>query len=107
MERAFQQAMDQFGAVDFLVNNAGIAANSSFVDGEVTEWGNMIDVNVKGVLHGIHTVLPHMLDRSSGHIINVASVYGFVVTMRSRLYSASIFAVRSLSLGLCNELDST
>lgn len=107
MERAFQQAMDQFGAVDFLVNNAGIAANSSFIDGEVTEWGNMIDVNVKGVLHGIHTVLPHMLDRSSGHIINVASVSGFEVTKRSGVYSATKFAVRALSMGLEKELART
>src|SRR5699024_9698451 len=64
IEQAFQQTIDQFGAVDFLVNNAGIATNSSFIDGDVADWDKMIDVNVKGVLHGIHTVLPHMLERS-------------------------------------------
>jgi len=107
IEGAFQQALETFGAVDFLVNNAGVITNSSFIDGTVAEWEQMIDINVKGVLYGIHTVLPHMLDRSTGHIINVASVSGFEVTKRSGVYSATKYAVRALSMGLEKELART
>lgn len=107
MELAFQQTIEKFGAVDFLVNNAGVITNSSFIEGTVEEWEQMIDVNIKGVLHGIHAVLPHMLDRSTGHIINIASVSGFEVTKRSAVYSSTKFAVRALSMGLEKELART
>lgn len=67
----------------------------------------MIDVNIKGMLYAIHGVLPSMLERSSGHIINIASVSGFEVTKTSTVYSATKSAVRSISIGLEKELANT
>ncbi|GLY11661.1 hypothetical protein Bbad01_28770 [Bacillus badius] len=67
----------------------------------------MIDVNIKGVLYGIHAVLPSMLERSSGHIINIASVSGLEVTKMSTVYSATKYAVRAISAGLEKELART
>src|SRR5699024_238063 len=75
--------------------------------GKVEEWEKMIDVNIKGVLYNIHSVLPSMLERSSGHIINIASVSGFEVTKVSTVYSATKFAVRAISTGLEKELAKT
>lgn len=75
--------------------------------GKVEEWEKMIDVNIKGVLYGINAVLPSMLERSAGHIINIASVSGFEVTKMSTVYSATKFAVRAISMGLEKELART
>src|SRR5699024_1377736 len=70
-------------------------------------WEQMIDVNVKGILYGINAVLPQMLERSNGHIINIASVSGQEVTKKSTVYSATKFAVRAISTGLEKELAHT
>jgi NADP-dependent 3-hydroxy acid dehydrogenase YdfG len=67
----------------------------------------MIDVNIKGVLYGVHAVLPSMLNRSTGHIINIASVAGLEVTKTSTVYSATKYAVRAISMGLEKELAKT
>ncbi len=81
--------------------------SSPIRSGKVEEWEKMIDVNIKGVLYNIHSVLPSMLERSSGHIINIASVSGFEVTKVSTVYSATKFAVRAISTGLEKELAKT
>jgi NADP-dependent 3-hydroxy acid dehydrogenase YdfG len=67
----------------------------------------MIDVNIKGVLYGVHAVLPSMLNRSTGHIINIASVAGLEVSKTSTVYSATKYAVRAISMGLEKELAKT
>src|SRR5699024_1094620 len=67
----------------------------------------MIDVNIKGVLDGLHQVLPDMIERKTGHIINIASVSGHEVTKKSTVYSATKFAVRAISTGLEKELAHT
>lgn len=64
----------------------------------------MIDVNITGVLYGIATPLPHMKAQNSGHIINVASVYGHAVELGATVYCATKHAVRALSAGLRKEL---
>lgn len=107
IEVAFKQTIEKFEAVDVLVNNAGVITNSSFINGTIDEWEQMVEVNIKGVLYGIHAVLPHMLERSKGHIVNMASVSGFEVTKRSAVYSSTKFAVRALSMGLEKELART
>lgn len=89
------------------MNNAGQMLSSPIRSGKVEEWEKMIDVNIKGVLYNIHSVLPSMLERSSGHIINIASVSGFEVTKVSTVYSATKFAVRAISTGLEKELAKT
>src|SRR5699024_10579693 len=67
----------------------------------------MIDVNLKGALYGVHAVVPAMVERSAGHIINISSVSGHEVTKVSSVYSATKFAVRALSMGMEKELAHT
>ncbi|MFJ5770094.1 SDR family oxidoreductase [Psychrobacillus sp. NPDC093180] len=102
-----EKALAELGNVDILVNNAGQMLTSTIRSGQVEEWEQMIDVNIKGVLYGIHAVLPSMLSQSSGHIINIASVSGHEVTKTSTVYSATKYAVRAISMGLEKELART
>lgn len=101
------EAVKQFGQIDIYVNNAGQMLSADVSSGEVEQWERMIDVNIKGVLYGIHEVLPKMTRRGSGHIINIASVSGLEVTKKSTVYSATKFAVRAISAGLEKELART
>lgn len=102
-----EQAQTELGNVDILVNNAGQMLSATVQSGQVEEWEKMIDVNIKGVLYSAHAVLPSMLSRSSGHIINIASVSGLEVTKTSTVYSATKHAVRVISQGLEKELART
>ena len=89
--------------VDVLVNNAGVMPLSPLADLRVDEWNQMIDVNLRGVLHGIAAVLPLMRAQHGGHIVNVSSVSGHRVDPTAAVYSATKFAVRALSEGLRQE----
>ena len=97
-------AVEAFGRVDVMINNAGLMPQSLLEHLKVDEWDRMIDVNIKGVLYGIAAVLPHMTAQKSGHIINVASVAGHRVGPGSAVYSATKFAVRTLTEGLRQEV---
>ncbi|WP_026617560.1 SDR family oxidoreductase [Ensifer aridi] len=97
-------AAREFGRVDVMLNNAGLMPLAPLERLKVDEWDRMIDVNVKGVLYGIAAALPPMLERKSGHIINVSSVYGHVVDPGATVYCATKFAVRALSEGLRKEV---
>lgn len=90
-----QAAMDTFGRVDVLFNNAGIMPNSPMSDVRIDEWNAMIDVNLKGVLHGIAAVLPIFKAQKSGHIITTSSVAGLKNYVGSGVYGATKFAVRN------------
>jgi NADP-dependent 3-hydroxy acid dehydrogenase YdfG len=98
---AFARA--EFGEVDVLVNNAGVMPLSPLAALKVDEWNWMIDVNIRGVLHGIAAVLPAMEARGQGHIVNVSSIGGFVVQPTAAVYAATKFAVRAISEGLRKE----
>ncbi|WP_240374063.1 SDR family oxidoreductase [Bacillus piscicola] len=102
-----ERAKQAFGSVDFYVNNAGKMGSSRVLKGDVSDWEQMIDINIKGVLYGIHSVLPEMLARKSGHIVNIASDSGFEVIERLTVYCATKFAVRAISTGLEKELANT
>ncbi|WP_240935538.1 SDR family oxidoreductase [Hymenobacter sp. HDW8] len=97
-------AFVQFGRVDVILNNAGIMPLSPMDRLNVEEWDTMIDVNIKGVLHGIAAVLPYMKDQKSGQIINTSSVAGHKVFTGSAVYSATKYAVRALTEGLRMEV---
>ena len=98
-------AEKEFGRIDVMVNNAGVMPLSPLSALKVEEWNWMIDVNIRGVLHGIAAVLPGMEARGRGHIVNVSSVGGFVVQPTGAVYSATKFAVRAISEGLRKESD--
>ncbi|WP_329549580.1 SDR family oxidoreductase [Streptomyces sp. NBC_01356] len=102
--RAFVEAAhDRYGRVNVLVNNAGVMPLSPLDALKVDEWNRMIDVNIRGVLHGIAAVLPVMRAQGAGHIVNIASVSGHRVDPTAAVYSATKFAVRALSEGLRQE----
>ncbi|MFB9302995.1 SDR family oxidoreductase [Kibdelosporangium philippinense] len=102
--RAFvDTAREQHGRVDVLVNNAGVMLLSRVEALRIDEWNQMIDVNLRGTLHGIAAVLPHMRSEKSGHIINVASTAAHRVDPTAAVYCATKFAVRVLSEGLRQE----
>ncbi len=99
-----QAAVDTFGRIDVMLNNAGLMPLAPLERLKVDEWDRMIDVNLKGVLYGIAAALPHMQAQKSGHIINVSSVYGHVVDPGATVYCATKHAVRALSEGLRKEV---
>lgn len=105
MQALAQEAIEQFGQVDILINNAGLMPLSYLNKVKIDEWDRMIDVNIKGVLYGIAAVLPHMEERQEGHIINVASVAGHVIRPSTAVYSGTKFAVRAITEGLRLELN--
>ncbi len=96
-------AEEKFGPVDVLVNNAGVMPLSQLHELKVEEWNRMIDVNVRGVLHGIAAVLPAMRERKSGQIINVSSIGAHQVSPTAAVYCATKFAVNAISEGLRQE----
>lgn len=107
VQHMYQKAKEQFGNIDVYVNNAGLMLSAAIIDRKMQDWESMIDVNVKGVLYGLHEVIPDMKEMQSGHIINIASVSGFEITKKSTVYSATKFAVRAISTGLEKELAHT
>ncbi|KQQ78168.1 oxidoreductase [Xanthomonas sp. Leaf131] len=98
------RALELHGRIDVMLNNAGVMPLSPLEMLRVEEWNQTIDVNIKGVLHGIAAALPPMKSQKSGHIINVSSVAGHVVSAGGVVYSASKFAVRAISEGLRKEV---
>jgi NADP-dependent 3-hydroxy acid dehydrogenase YdfG len=107
MQNLAQFALKQYGRIDVLVNNAGVMPVSRLNELRISEWDQMIDVNIKGVLYGIAAVLPTMREQQSGHIINISSVAGHTVSPTSAVYSATKFAVRAISEGLRQEESPT
>ncbi|TLS35971.1 SDR family oxidoreductase [Pseudalkalibacillus caeni] len=107
MENLVARAKEEFGKVDIVINNAGVMLLSFIKNDKVDEWAQMVDVNIKGVLYGIHAALPDMLEQGSGHLVNVSSVAGHEVFPSSTVYSATKYAVRALSMGLEKELSKT
>ena len=97
-------AVQQFGRVDVIINNAGVMPLSPMDRLNVEEWNTMIDVNIKGVLNGIAAVLPYMKEQKFGQIINTSSVAGHKVFFGSAVYSATKYAVRALTEGLRMEV---
>ncbi|EKQ5583875.1 SDR family oxidoreductase, partial [Escherichia coli] len=103
MAEFVQTALDYWGRVDVLINNAGIMPLSPLAAGKQDEWERTIDVNIKGVLWGIGAVLPVMEAQGCGQIINLGSIGALSVVPTAAVYCASKFAVRAISDGLRQE----
>jgi len=104
VEALLQIAVEKYGRVDVVLNNAGLMQQSRLDSLKTDEWDDMIDVNIKGTLYGIAAALPYMQAQKSGHIINVSSVAGHKVTPAGSVYCATKHAVRAISEGLRSEV---
>jgi len=106
VETLIRRAVDGFGRVDVLFNNAGIIPIAPIEALKGDEWDRLIDVNIKGPLYGV-AALPHMQKQKTGHIINMASVFGIkMFAPGGTVYCATKAAVRALTEGLRTELHS-
>ena len=107
VEALIKGAVDSLGRIDVVVNNAGIMLIAPIDAFKVEEWDQEIDVNIKGVLYGVAAALPQMQKQKSGHIINLASVFGIkMFAPGATVYCATKSAVRALTEGLRMELHS-
>ncbi|PXY20704.1 SDR family oxidoreductase [Prauserella muralis] len=98
-------AVREHGRIDVIVNNAGVMPLSRLDSLLVDEWNRMIDVNIRGVLHGIAAALPHFQRQGSGHFVTVASIGAHEVVPTSAVYSGTKFAAWAITEGLRQELD--
>lgn len=103
MQAIIDEAQSHFGRVDAVINNAGVMPLSSLEALKIEEWNRMIDVNIRGVLHGIAAVLPVMKTQGFGHFINIASIGAYEVTPTAAVYCATKYAVRAITDGLRQE----
>ncbi len=104
VKKLVDKAVEQFGRIDVILNNAGVMPLSPVDRLNFDEWDTMIDVNIRGVLNGIAAVIPYMKEQKSGQIINTSSVAGHKIFSGSAVYSATKFAVRALTEGLRMEV---
>ena len=97
--------MKKWGTIDILVNNAGLQPLSFFKNLKVEEWDKMIDVNIRGVLYCTAAVITHMVNKNSGHIVNISSVAGRIVYPAGSVYCATKHAITAFSEGLRQEFS--
>lgn len=100
MQSIVDLALTRYGRLDVVVNNAGLMPLSPLEALKVDEWNRMIDVNIRGVLHGIAAGLPVMRKQGAGQFINIASIGAYSVTPTASVYCATKYAVRAITEGL-------
>lgn len=99
-----QNILDSFGKIDILINNSGISKVGFFLDFTPEEIEKIIDVNLKGVINVTHCVLPTMLDKKSGSIVNISSMWGIIGASCEAVYSATKGGIIRFTEGLAKEL---
>jgi 3-hydroxy acid dehydrogenase/malonic semialdehyde reductase len=108
VERAVAELPAEWSAIEVLVNNAGLSRGlDKLHEGRLLDWEEMIDTNVKGLLYVSRAVIPGMVKRNSGHVINIGSIAGHEVYVGGNVYCATKFAVNALSRGLRLDLNGT
>jgi len=108
VERALTSLPEAWKTIDVLVNNAGLSRGlDKLHEGKLSDWEEMIDTNVKGLLYVSRVVLPGMVARSRGHVINIGSIAGHELYPGGNVYCASKFAVNALTRGLRLDLSGT
>jgi len=95
--------LDRFGRIDILVNNAGVMPLGYFLSEDDATSRTTLDVNLWGLIHGMRLVLPHMIERGSGHVVSVASMAGKLVVPGMAVYNASKYAAVGLSAAVREE----
>ncbi|MEU4796708.1 SDR family oxidoreductase [Streptomyces sp. NPDC023327] len=105
MQALADSAVDTYGRIDVLVNNAGLMLFSHWKDLALDDWNRMLDVNIRGYLNGVHAVLPVMLRQKSGHILNMDSVAGHQVGDGAGVYSATKFFLQAMTESMRRELS--
>ncbi len=103
MQAFVEFAKDQFGRIDVVVNNAGLMPLAKLEALKIDEWNRMINVNIRGVLHGIAAALPLFKQQQSGQFVNLSSIGGHNVYPTAAVYCATKFAVWAISEGLRQE----
>ncbi len=106
IEKAVQGTIEKLRRVDILINNAGVMYLGPVEGANIEDWKRMFDINVLGLMNCTHAVLPQMIKNGYGHIVNISSVSGKIVSARSAAYSATKFAVGAFSDGLRQEVAS-
>ncbi|KXO16385.1 3-oxoacyl-ACP reductase FabG [Peptoniphilus sp. GNH] len=104
VDRVYDEILNTWGPVDVLINNAGIADKTLFQDMELESFKRIMDVNVTGVFNTIKAVLPAMISKKEGYILNISSMWGLVGASMEVAYSASKGAVNSLTKALAKEV---
>lgn len=104
VQQGIKEIITTFGSVDILVNNAGVAAFGSLNDMKVDQWSEIIQTNVMGMYFVTKEVLPYLIDKNEGDIINVSSTAGLTGNANTSAYSASKFAVIGMSESLMKEV---
>jgi short-subunit dehydrogenase len=107
VEHVIGSVIERYGQIDALVNNAGFGLFERCVDTPIEHYEAMMDVNYMGVVRCTKAVLPHMLARGSGHIVNIASLAGKIGTAKATGYAASKHAVLGFTNSLRQELNGT
>lgn len=102
-EALAQRAMDVYGRIDVWINNAGLMPLSLMAEDRVADWDQCVDVNLKGVLYGIHACLGIMRKQKSGHIVNIGSLSSHQTGRTCGIYAATKFGVRAISETLREE----
>lgn len=108
VKAAVERLPVEWGSIDVLINNAGVARGlDKLYEGNIEDWEEMVDSNIKGLLYVTRLILPGMVKRGRGHVVNIASLAGIQAYPRGNVYSASKAAVRVLSDGLRQDLLGT
>ncbi len=108
VKAAFERVPEEWSSIDVLINNAGLARGwDRLYEGNIEDWDEMIDSNIKGLLYVTRLVVPGMVKRGRGHVVNIASIAGIETYPRGSVYAASKAAVRFLSDGLKRDLLGT
>jgi 3-hydroxy acid dehydrogenase/malonic semialdehyde reductase len=101
VDEASARLLREVGTPDLLLNNAGLASGLALLhEGDPEDWDRMIDTNLKGLLNVTRAVLPAMVERGTGHVINIGSTAGHQVYPKGNVYNATKFGVRALTEGM-------
>ena len=100
VQAVVRSVVEEYGHLDLMINNAGIGVVGETKDCSLEDWRRTIDINLNGVVYGVHAAYPVMIEQGNGHIVNVASLAGLIPAPKAAAYSATKHAVVGLSLSL-------